>query len=50
MTEPPHHIKYHLQLKTNRMLEKWFGTSKGRKVLHMNMEKQMFDKQIFAGT
>ena len=32
------------------MLEKWFGTSKGGKVLHMNMDKQMFDKQIFAGT
>ena len=24
----------------------WFGTSKGRKAIHMQMEKQMFGKQI----
>ena len=27
----------------------WFGTSKGRKAIYMEMKKQMFGKQIFAG-
>lgn len=27
----------------------WFGTSKGRKAIHMEKAKQMFDKQMFAG-
>ncbi|GAA8413610.1 hypothetical protein Hpkin62_14730 [Helicobacter pylori] len=26
-----------------------FGTSEKRKEIHMEMEKQMFDKQMFAG-
>ena len=26
----------------------WFETSKGRKATHMEMEKQMFGKRIFA--
>ena len=28
----------------------WFGTSKRRKAIHMEMKKQMFSKQIFAGS
>ena len=27
----------------------WFGTSQSRKAIHMEMQKQMFGKQMFAG-
>lgn len=37
----------HLELKRKEALS--FGTSKGRKTIHKEMENQMFDKQMFAG-
>lgn len=27
----------------------WFWTSQGRKAIHMELEKQMFDKKCFLG-
>ena len=43
------HLKYHLQLKTKEEVGGggWFGALKGRKAIHMEMEKQMFGKQNF---
>ena len=29
--------------------EKWFGTLRGRKAIDMEIEKQMFGEQMFAG-
>lgn len=28
----------------------WFGTSKGRKAIHTEIEKQIFGEQMFSGT
>ena len=32
-----------------KMLGEWFGTSKGRKAIHMEIKKKMFGKQKSAG-
>ena len=34
---------------TEKLCMKWFGTSKGRKAIYMETEKQMFGKNMFAG-
>lgn len=39
-----HHLKCHLQQKTKKDLERsWFGVSKGKKAIHMELEKQKFN-------
>ena len=44
------HLKYHLQLKTREDVGgNGNGTSKGRKAIYLEMEKQMFGKQYLLG-
>lgn len=37
-----------LELKKKRGV--WLGTSKDRKEIHMEMQKQIFGKQLFSGS
>ena len=44
------HLKYHLQLKAKEDVgSSGLGLSKGKKAIHMEMDKQMFARYMFAG-
>lgn len=44
------HLKYHLKLKRKEDVgASGLGLQRGRKAIHTEMKKQMFDKQMFAG-
>ena len=44
------YLKYHLQLSSKEDIGNGgLGLQRGRETIHMEMEKQRFDKQMFAG-